>query len=917
MRVITLLLWSAATVATAETPLDASLLAVPRVAEAPRIDGVIAPGEWDAAAVTCGFRDNGIGHPARAPVVVSVCYDARALYCAFECRGEALDKLKGKAGQRDSSVWSGSLVELFLAPQAWPVKRYGHFMLHHTGTIADEMCDPGAYDASWNPTWEHAVGKAGDAWIAEMAIPWAAVGLGAPQSGEAFRVNFARNAAGIGELSTWARVRGGFHHPDQFGKLVLAEGGTAAAVRQLPGRATGPARVLVQLHGDDPDAQVQARLGTGAGELRQTRARLGASGGAELGIGIPGGAAWLEVHVADSRSRPLWSQLVELDLPDLPARISAVRARLEHLSGTAPRGPIAGLPAEGLADLRDQLEALAVEAGRPLDVAGLDRIAEQAGGIERQVTDLAMLVRAHERRGDRAPEELPSYFVTNPVCTRKIQPDCDDPGPPADELRIAMAKAEFEPAQIAVCAVREDLRKVRVSATSLRGPNGRVIPRDRVVVTPLGFVRCEKVTGGATLRGEVPDVLLPNRAVDVPAGRRQPFFITVQSTAEDAPGEYRGTVRVRAEGAPATRLPLTVRIYDVTLPVKSHLRTAFVLWGRFRGFLHTDDPDAYIGTYIRYSKAMLAHRISPITMWQPKKTPDGEWDFSDFDAYLSALAPLGLTTVNIGGNGAVAGNRDTAFARAAAAHLKERGWWDLHYVYGHDEASVEALEKLQTNYSALVEAVPDLKIMQTGWSPRPELEGLVRIWCPLTAGADMEAIRAAQEEGDEVWWYVCCGPLAPYANLFVDYPGIDHRILGWQTYQRGIEGFLYWGVDVWTHNGPPRSKYDEADYANWNPNSYSTINGDGYLLYPGPGDAPLPSMRLALLRDGFEDYDLFTEVAALAAREGRSAERARELLTFDEPLIPSLTDYTPDGNELLAWREEILKTAEKLGGAGR
>jgi len=191
--------------------------------------------------------------------------------------------------------------------------------------------------------------------------------------------------------------------------------------------------------------------------------------------------------------------------------------------------------------------------------------------------------------------------------------------------------------------------------------------------------------------------------------------------------------------------------------------------------------------------------------------------------------------------------------------------------------------------------VPDIKVMQTGWSPSADLKGLVRIWCPLTAGANLPAVRQAQADGDEVWWYVCCGPTAPFANLFVDYPGIDHRILGWQTFRDGIEGFLYWGVDVWPGNGLPVDEYDRADYANWNPNSFGTCNGDGYLLYPGEGDVPVSSLRLALLRDGFEDFDLFTEAQALADGSGKAGARLSKLLEFEAPLITSLTEYTPDG----------------------
>ncbi|MCD6310218.1 MAG: DUF4091 domain-containing protein [Candidatus Eremiobacteraeota bacterium] len=560
------------------------------------------------------------------------------------------------------------------------------------------------------------------------------------------------------------------------------------------------------------------------------------------------------------------------------------------------------------------------------------------------------------------------FTVTNPVSTLKIQPGAKKRGPVTDKVYIAMAKGEFEPAQVVISGSRKNLVNVRISAGPLMGPDGSIIPEERVTVNPVGFVNCDVSTPGGRLKGKIPDVLLPNRAVDISAGMSRPFFITVQSTPGDLAGIYRGMIRIEADNASSRQLPLVVRVYDVTLPVRSRLRTAFVLWGNFENFLENTGPDAYIDTYIRYSKTLLAHRISPVTMWAPRKSGEG-WDFSRIDRYLAELVPLGLTTFNIGGDGIVARTHNTAFARAISRHLKKAGWWHLHYVYGRDEAPLGEVDEVKADYLALVKAVPGIKIMQTGWAPHPELKGLVKIWCPLTAITDTEnpeirkkvmqmgpppgappdlvppigdiedmpdfgeqeetirgglpsrffpppvedfkVIKDAQAEGDEVWWYVCCTPHTPYANLFIDYPGIDHRILGWMTYRYGIQGFLYWGVDVWRDNKPPVEKYDKVNYENWDP-TFKTFNGDGYLLYPGRNDTAVPSLRLALLRDGFEDYDLFTEVRSLAKGEGLLAKQARKLLTFKAPLIAGLPDYTQDGNLLLKRREAILRAGEKL-----
>ena len=507
-----------------------------------------------------------------------------------------------------------------------------------------------------------------------------------------------------------------------------------------------------------------------------------------------------------------------------------------------------------------------------------------------------------------------SYELTNPPPTLKVQPTCKDAGPAAVSLRIAMARGEYEPVQLVVSATSGDVKTLRVAASDLRGPNGAVIPAKRVVVTPLGFVNCKKLSPGARLVGEVPDVVLPDRPMDIPAGRRQPFYVTVQTLPKDVPGEYKGTVRITARNAPATTLPLTVRVYSLVLPVRSHMRTAFVTREAFRQFMSSPtDHDEFVRAAINYAKVMLSYRVSPDFGWAPRKNEDGSYDFSDFDKLLSATVPLGLTGFDIGASGSMASTPDTKLAKAAAEHFKAKGWWDLHYCYGWDEASGDVVRRIPVLYKALIKAVPDIKIVQTGWSPNEPVKDLVKIWCPLTAWIDFNACREAQKKGEEIWWYVCCLPPAPHANVFVDSPGIDQRILGWQSFKEGIQGFLYWGMDYWTGNTPPLDKYDRANYANWNPLSYGdTFNGDGYLLYPGQHDSPLASVRLVGLRDGFEDYDVFTEARALAEKGAPGAEKLNKLLDFGAPLIKSMTEFTQDGNDLLARREQILKAAEEL-----
>lgn len=524
-----------------------------------------------------------------------------------------------------------------------------------------------------------------------------------------------------------------------------------------------------------------------------------------------------------------------------------------------------------------------------------------------------------------------SFIVTNPPSTQKVLPDTGNAGPEADVLRIAMARGEFEPVQIVVHSVDKPLQSVRVSASPLLvGPNGSTLAQEQVVVTPLGYVNCITPSFGSTLLtdrgGQVSDVLLPDRPMDIPTGRRQSYFVTVRTLQSDQAGEYRGSVGISATGEKTREIPLMVRVYDIIMPVKSHLRTSFGLDTNYRK-LKGADPGHDLETILRYSKIMLEHRISPClyggdkTKTRPIKRDNGTWDFSGMDRFLSETVPLGLTTFY---THALAGNP------TVAAHLKQRNWYDLAYVYMFDEARMKQLPRMRSQYENLARQVPDVNILQVGWSPSKPLEGLVNIWCPTIDEADTQALQKARDRGEEAWWYTWGGPWNPYPTIcHIDYPGIYSRIAGWMSYHYRIQGFLYFAVDIWdtNRNRPPGGRlsvdeYERANYANWDANTYGKTsygyprNGGGYLLYPGKDNTPIPSMRLAHIRDGFEDYDLFNEVESLVVGDDEAARRVRELLhfstPFEDPLIISRKKWTKVDNLLMRRREAILMTAEEL-----
>jgi hypothetical protein len=192
-------------------------------------------------------------------------------------------------------------------------------------------------------------------------------------------------------------------------------------------------------------------------------------------------------------------------------------------------------------------------------------------------------------------------------------------------------------------------------------------------------------------------------------------------------------------------------------------------------------------------------------------------------------------------------------------------------------------------------------------------------FCPLTPKFDAALAAQARAKGKEVWWYICCGPHHPYANMFVEYPAIDGRLLmGAMTTKARPDGFLYYEISIWNAN-----PITSGPFTDWDPRSWTTYHGDGSWTCMGPGGTPLPTIRLENFRDGLEDYAYARILEATVAKVEGSPElratraawlqRAKELLVVPEELVKSLTEYSRDPATLYRYRNALAAAIEAAG----
>jgi len=279
-----------------------------------------------------------------------------------------------------------------------------------------------------------------------------------------------------------------------------------------------------------------------------------------------------------------------------------------------------------------------------------------------------------------------------------------------------------------------------------------------------------------------------------------------------------------------------------------------------------------------------------------------------------------------------------AYCRQLEAHLAANGWIDRAFIYWFDEPSPDQYPFVMNGFAKLKRSCPRIARMLTE-QVEPGLIGGPNVWCCITDQYDHTRAEQRRPHGEKFWWYVCTGPKAPYAGLFIDHPAPEMRLWLWQTFQRNIEGILVWETTYWTSS----AAYPDADHPqnpftdpmSWT-SGYSTPagerhpwgNGDGRFIYPplsaadGRGttpvlEGPVDSIRWEHLRDGLEDYEYLSILRRrLAERRPtlpvETYQRLARLLEVPADITRSLTEFAADGAPIEQHRTRVARAIEEL-----
>lgn len=190
--------------ATGEDAAPRRTLTVARAGPAPRIDGRLDDELWRRTSPSGGFGADG-AWPQGIATRLYAAADSETLYLAV-----AADEPSGEwhttETARDGAVDDDDAVTVLLSPLDDPA-RVLRFAVNTAGVVADSRDDltSGGRDPSWDAPWRAAVSRAADGWSAELALPFAALGLGHGAGAVwGFNVCRTRRAGGALERCAWA-----------------------------------------------------------------------------------------------------------------------------------------------------------------------------------------------------------------------------------------------------------------------------------------------------------------------------------------------------------------------------------------------------------------------------------------------------------------------------------------------------------------------------------------------------------------------------------------------------------------------------------------------------------------------------------------------------------------------------------------
>lgn len=412
--------------------------------------------------------------------------------------------------------------------------------------------------------------------------------------------------------------------------------------------------------------------------------------------------------------------------------------------------------------------------------------------------------------------------------------------------KMDMALDETESFQIVVEAPEKQVKVTAVEVTRPISSINRHLSPCRIDVLDMVDIEIDYPLA-SDRAGPYPDVLVPLQGpVAVAPEKPLRLWVRVRAGENASPGAYKSEIEVMTDDGTVTIAPWTVNVHAVRLPKTPHLSaTAGLNFDRLADRFGLDRESAEFRQVAdEYYDFLLDYRITPyrppVKTGRPESQPYLEKD--DVTAFVFPY------------------DENDDELQKTAESLRAWNMQDKAYFYVEDEPLHGMYARVIETGLRAAEIAPDFRYMMTT-PPTNDFEGLVDIWClhvgfrPVFTPSSVNEIQKtvwnieqARNRGEEIWWYTA-GAVAPLPTLHIEDDAVAPRVMAWAQPLYGVTGFLHWEMTNWANDDPYTDPYLPP-----------FGNGEGLLVYPPRRESgetgPVPSVRLELLRDGLEDYDL-------------------------------------------------------------
>ena len=412
----------------------------------------------------------------------------------------------------------------------------------------------------------------------------------------------------------------------------------------------------------------------------------------------------------------------------------------------------------------------------------------------------------------------------------------------------------------------------------------------------------------------LPDPLLPAAPFDVPPGGTQGLWIEAKAAAECPAGEYASEVRVVDGETVLERIAVRIVVREHSLPERFGFVT---LISSMDGFLRKVYGPGWERMRRPMQDAMLDHRLNALdeSRFAPPEFEDVLHACSrGANSYcLMNLVPRPKNTNTIWVCWAPAEElakpefyeyvKDTL--SPLWNRLKSAGIERYATVSGFDERRSEFYPVMDSIWRRLQRDFPGMPLKTSAkmyfdlaHGKKGELLYTSDWFGPRIDAWKRPVTEDLHSRGKKVGFYVSEDPFYPWPGIgSYEFYRADARALFWIAFAEKADMFSYWASNYWNYKCPPLDE-SKTFFPEWDTWNASRMPGDGVLVYPGKNGI-LPSLRLAALRDGEEDHEI---LSMLAAHRGRAAaeDAASEI-------VAGLKDFSRSYGRYVSARRRIAE----------